>query len=58
MENGSWKSGTPLASPIVVDHFEWQGDEDSLAAMCEEQERLRSLKVTQQELKEEINDNE
>jgi hypothetical protein len=48
-ENGSWYSGTPLASPIVIEKFEWQGDEDSLAAMCEKNERLKTLKVVQQE---------
>jgi len=56
--NGSWGSGNPLASPIIVEHFVWEGDEDSLVAMVEEQERLRALKTAQQELKEEINDNE
>jgi hypothetical protein len=52
-ENGSWKSGTPLASPIVIPHFVWEGDEDSLAAMVEEQERLRLLKSTQQKVNQE-----
>jgi hypothetical protein len=51
LENGSWYSGTPLPQPIVVEHFEWQGDEDSLAAMVEEQERLRAIKDAQQESK-------
>jgi len=40
-ENGSWGSGAPLPSPIVIEKFEWLGDEDALAAMCEENERLR-----------------
>jgi hypothetical protein len=42
MENGSWWSGTPLAHPIVIEHWEWQGDENSLAEMCEQQENLRT----------------
>jgi len=46
MANGSWWSGTPLAEPIVIEHFEWVGDEDSLAVMCEEQERLREERET------------
>jgi hypothetical protein len=41
IENNSWHSGEPLARPIVIEHFEWLGDEDSLAAMCEQQEILR-----------------
>jgi hypothetical protein len=49
--NGSWGSGTPLTHPIVIEKFEWQGDEDALATMCEEQERLRAIKETQQDLK-------
>jgi hypothetical protein len=51
IENGSWRSGEPLANPIVIEHFQWEGDEDALAAMVEEQERLRALKSTQQDLK-------
>ena len=43
-ENGSWYTAEPLANPIVIEKFEWQGDEDSLAAMCEENERLRLIK--------------
>jgi hypothetical protein len=46
--NGSWGTGTALPYPIVIEHFEWQGDEDSLATMCEENERLRVLKEAQQ----------
>jgi hypothetical protein len=41
IENGSWGNGAPLVSPIVVEHWQWFGDEDSLAALCEENERLR-----------------
>jgi hypothetical protein len=52
MANGSWGSGTPLAQPFVIEKFEWQGDEDSLAAMAEDQERLRAIQETQ-DLKEE-----
>jgi hypothetical protein len=51
IENSSWGSGNPLASPIVIPHFVWEGDENSLARMCEENERLRLLKIAQQELK-------
>ena len=50
-ENGSWKSGNPLPNPIVVEKFVWEGDEDSLAQMCEEQERLRLLKSTKRDMK-------
>jgi hypothetical protein len=56
--NGSWGSGDPLPSPIVIKHWEWMGSEDELAAMVEQQERLRSLKAAQKELKEEKYDNE
>jgi hypothetical protein len=45
-----------LASPIVIPHFVWEGDEESLAAMVEEQERLRALTSAQQDLKKETSD--
>jgi hypothetical protein len=51
--NGSWGSGDPLPNPIVVEHWEFEGDEDALAAMCEENERLRALKSAQQDLEKE-----
>jgi len=41
IENCSWGSGAPLAHPIVIEHWEWHGDEDSLAEICEQQEQLR-----------------
>lgn len=42
----------------MIEHFEWMGDEDTLAAMCEENERLRALKDAQQELNEENSNGE
>jgi hypothetical protein len=54
ISNGSWKSGTPLPRPIIIEHFEWQGDEDALAAMCEEQERLREQREREARLKSEM----
>jgi len=39
--NGSWYTSAPLPSPIVIVRFQWEGDEESLAEMCEEQEKLR-----------------
>jgi hypothetical protein len=51
IENHSWGSGEPLAQPIVIEHWEFFGDEDSLAAMCEEQERLKAIKNAKQEPK-------
>ena len=56
-ENGSWYTGEPLAYPIVIEHFEWEGDEDKLAAMCEENERLREKREREVKPTEE-NDNE
>jgi hypothetical protein len=47
-ENGSWRNREPLAHPIVIEHWEFEGDENALAQMCEENERLRLLKSTQQ----------
>jgi hypothetical protein len=49
--NGSWYSGNPLASPIVIPHFVWEGDEESLARMCEEQEKLRERREREAGLK-------
>ena len=40
-ENGSWQNGEVLTQPIVIEHWEWEGSEDELAAMCEQQEKLR-----------------
>jgi hypothetical protein len=48
MENGSWYSGEPLAQPIVIEHWEFEGDEDALAAMVEENERLREERERQE----------
>ena len=40
IENGSWYSATPLARPIVIEHWEWLGSEDELAELCERREQL------------------
>jgi hypothetical protein len=37
----------------VIEHWEFEGDENALAQMCEENERLRLLKSTQQDVKSE-----
>ena len=47
--NGSWPDRTPLSRPIVIEKFEWLGDEETLAAMCEEQERLKALENQQEQ---------
>jgi hypothetical protein len=44
VRNGSWHRGEILPSPITIARWEWFGDEDSLARMCEENERLRAIK--------------
>ena len=44
VRNGSWHRGEILPSPIIIPHFVWEGSEDELAAMVEEQERLREQK--------------
>ena len=48
-ENGSWGNANPLPRPIVIEHWEWEGSEDELAAMCEEQQRLKALKGQQEQ---------
>jgi hypothetical protein len=53
LANGSWGSDNPLPNPIVIEHWQWFGDEDALAAMCEENERLRALKSAQLDVKQE-----
>jgi hypothetical protein len=49
MANGSWRSGTPLPSPIMIERWEFQGSEDELAEMCEKNEQLKLLKSPKQE---------
>jgi hypothetical protein len=54
MANGSWnRYGDILPSPIVIEHFEWMGNEDALFQMCEANERLRAIQDAQQDLKKE-----
>jgi hypothetical protein len=55
-ENGSWKAGEILPQPIVIEHFQWEGDEDSLAAMCEQQENLRLQREREARMKAEAHE--
>jgi hypothetical protein len=53
METGSWYNATPLVQPVVIEHWEWLGSEDELAAMCEANERLREQREREAGLKSE-----
>jgi hypothetical protein len=44
ISNNSWHRGEILPSPITIERWEWFGDEESLAQICEENERLRAVK--------------
>jgi hypothetical protein len=54
-ENGTWGSGLPLPNPVVIEKWEWFGSEDELAAMCEQQERLRETRDREARTKAEEN---
>jgi hypothetical protein len=42
-----------LPSPILIENWEWQGDEETLATICEENERLREQRECEARIKSE-----